>query len=175
MVNRECISPRGPALRWGRVWPFGSGWVAPLVTLGDRPPQVEGNGGGLNYSAWTWAALGLLMSPDTLCESPSNPSCAPQPCLRLSLHVRHEQHGLFNHTEKKKQVTRKHHYQVHTACVCVCMCKTKRGLCSKVKVIWHFGVKIYIFSYIFSYPSFTWQRLLEMDVEVESVKNVKKN
>lgn len=73
MVNRECISPRGPALRWGRVWPFGSSWVAPLVTLGDRPPQVEGNGGGLNYSAWTWAALGLLMSPDTLCESPSNP------------------------------------------------------------------------------------------------------
>lgn len=73
MVNRECISPRGPALRWGRVWPFGSSWVAPLVTLGDRPPQVEGNGGGLNYSAWTWAALGLLMSPDTLCESPPNP------------------------------------------------------------------------------------------------------
>ncbi|ROL45142.1 Diacylglycerol kinase beta [Anabarilius grahami] len=35
--------------------------------------KVEGNGGGLNYSAWTWAALGLLMSPDTLCESPPNP------------------------------------------------------------------------------------------------------
>ncbi len=127
MVNRECISPRGPALKWGRVWPFGSSWVAPLVTLGDRPPQVEGNGGGLNYSAWTWAALGLLMSPDTLCESPSNPlprtstlTMPVAPCA--SWVTRAVQSDKKKQT--KKQVTRKHHYQVHTACVC--MCKRKR-------------------------------------------------
>lgn len=63
--------------------------MAPLVTLGDRPPQVEGNGGGLNYSAWTWAALGLLMSPDTLCESPPNPPPAylSLPCACRSMCV----------------------------------------------------------------------------------------
>lgn len=38
----------------------------------------------------------------TVWKPPQPPSRVPQPSLRLSLHVRHEQHRLFNHTEKKK-------------------------------------------------------------------------
>ncbi len=145
MVNRECISPRGPALKWGRVWPFGSSWVAPLVTLGDKPPQVEGNGGGLNYSAWTWAALGLLMSPDTLCESPSNPlprtSALPTPVAPCASWVTRAVQSDKKTGDKKTPLSGAYGLCVHVQ---------KKEMCSKVKVIWHFVVKIF-----FSYPSFT--------------------
>ncbi len=168
MVNRECISPRGPALRWGsRVWPFGGAveW-APLVTLGDRPPQVEGNGGGMNYSAMDVRLHWGYWCPLTHCaKAPQTPSCAPQPCLRLSLHVRQEQHGLFNHTEKKTGDKK----NTITRCirlVYVCACAKEREVCVQ-KWRWF---DILVLKYFFLYPRLYMPSLLKMDVEFESVK-----
>lgn len=145
MVNRECISPRGPALRWGRVWPFGSSWVAPLVTLGDRPPQVEGNGGGLNYSAWTWAALGLLMSPDTLCESPPSPlpctSALPVPVAPCASWATR---AVQSHRTKKKTGDKKTPLSGVYVCACA---KVREGFLSKSEGDFAlFGVKVFFLS-----------------------------
>lgn len=163
MVNSECISPRGPALRWGRVWPFGSSWVAPLVTLGDRPPQVEGNGGGLNYSAWTWAALGLLMSPDTLCESPPNPllrtSALPAPVAPCASWATL---GVQSHRKKKNR------WQENTIIKCtrlvyVCACAKERKGCGET---WRRFDIFSVLKYVFLFQ-LSMQRLLENDLKVD--------
>lgn len=79
------------------------------------------HGRGLHWGYWC---------PLTHCaKAPQTPSRAPQPCLWLSLHVRQEQHGLFNHTEKKKNRWQENTITRCIRLVYVCACAKEGEVC----------------------------------------------